>query len=211
MLPTRSPAVIATRRVPCPPRPTMHLTDVSDSHSVPSHPVCPICPRSVNASSPRPAPCTVTDADPVPARLSRRSVLMLPKSTEYAPDMLPVLSPDVMLTRLVPPAPCPAMHLTDVSDSHSVPSHPVWPDRAIPVKPARPRFEPCTVTGADPVPCMFPRDIILTEPGLTENASDMLPTRSPAVIATRRVPGLPTPTMHLTDVSDSHSVPSHPV
>ena len=66
-----SEAVITTRRVCDEPRPTMHLTDVSDSHSVPSHPVCPSLPMLVYATSPRPAPCTVIDADPVPARLPR--------------------------------------------------------------------------------------------------------------------------------------------
>ena len=60
----------------------MHLTDVSDSHSVPSHPVCPIRPTAVTPTSPSPAPCTVTDADPVPARFSRLDMLMLPDSTE---------------------------------------------------------------------------------------------------------------------------------
>ena len=123
--PDRSPAVITTRRVPPDPCPTMHLTDVSDSHSVPSHPVSPVRVIPVYVTSPRLAPCTVTDADPVPARLSRCSVLMLPTSTEYPSDMLPPRSPAVITTRRVPRPPCPTMHLTDVSDSHSVPSHPV--------------------------------------------------------------------------------------
>ena len=68
-LPDRSPAVITTRRVPRAPCPTMHRTDVSDSHSVPSHPVCPSLIIAVYANSPRLAPCTVTDVDPVPTRL----------------------------------------------------------------------------------------------------------------------------------------------
>ena len=76
-LPNRSPAVITTRRVPRAPCPTMHRTDVSDSHSVPSHPVCPSRPIAVYATSPRLAPCTVTDADPVPARLGRLKLLMV--------------------------------------------------------------------------------------------------------------------------------------
>eukprot|EP00961_Rhodomonas_salina_P244129 3298794-Rhodomonas_salina.1 len=40
-LPTRSPAVTDTRRVPLTPLTTRHRIDVSDAHSVPSHPVCP--------------------------------------------------------------------------------------------------------------------------------------------------------------------------
>ena len=80
------------------------------------------------------------------------------------------------------------MHLTDVSDSHSVPSHPVCPDRTIAVIPTSPRLDPCTVTDADPVPAAFPRCITLNIASRTEYASDMLPPRSPAVITTRRVP-----------------------
>ena len=71
-LPTRSPAVITTRRVPRVPRPAKQRTDVSDSHSVPSHPVAPDRTIDVYATSPRFAPRTVTDADPVPARFADR-------------------------------------------------------------------------------------------------------------------------------------------
>src|SRR6056300_2018167 len=82
-LPDSSPAVITARRVPRDPCPTRPRTDVSVSHSVPSHPVCPIRPSAVNATSPSPAPRTVTDADPVPPRLDRPATLLLPPSTEY--------------------------------------------------------------------------------------------------------------------------------
>ena len=82
-LPDRSPAVITTRRVPRAPCPTMHRTDVSDSHSVPSHPVCPSRPIAVYATSPRLAPCTVTDAEPVIALFIRRLWLMATRSIEY--------------------------------------------------------------------------------------------------------------------------------
>ena len=60
----------------------MHLTDVSDSHSVPSHPVAPVRVIPVYVTSPRLAPCTVTDADPVPARLYPRLKLIDPTSIE---------------------------------------------------------------------------------------------------------------------------------
>ena len=62
----------------------MHLTDVSDSQSVASHPVCPSRALPVYVISPRLAPCTVTDADPVPARLSRRLKLTVPTSADHA-------------------------------------------------------------------------------------------------------------------------------
>ena len=104
-VPDRSPAVIVTRRLPAADRPTRHRTDVSDSHSVPSHPVCPDRTIAVCATSPRPAPCTVTDPDPVPALFSRRITLIDPTSTEYPSDILPDRSPAVIVTRRVPPAP----------------------------------------------------------------------------------------------------------
>merc|ERR1712091_27024 len=117
-LPPRSPAVITTRRVPRPPSDTWHLTDVSDSHSVASHPVCPSRARPVYATSPMLAPCTVTDADPVPARFCRRITLKAPTSADHPCVTLPPpRSPTVITSRRVPRAPCVTMHLTDVSDS----------------------------------------------------------------------------------------------
>jgi hypothetical protein len=211
LLPVRSPAVIATRRVPGKFCPTRHRTDVSDSHSVPSHPVCPIRPRAVNAPKPRLDPCTVTDAVPVLPRLVRRITLRLRISSEYASDILPTHSPVVNVDRRVSLDPCPTRHRTDVSDSHSVPSHPVCPMCPIAVSDTSPSPDPCTVTDADPVPARFCCRDTLTLPASNDIATELLPLRSPAVIATRRVPGTPCPTRHRTDVSDSHSVPSHPV
>jgi len=157
MLPPRSPAATVTRSVPRTPCPTRHRTDVSDSHSVPSHPVCPTRPSAVNATSPRLDPCTVTDADPVPAWFKRRAKLTLLASIEYPSDMLPKRSPAVTVVRRVPPAPCPTRHRTDVSESHSVPSHPVCPIRPSAVKATGPMIDPCTVTDVDPIPARFKR------------------------------------------------------
>jgi len=166
---------------------------------------------AVNATSPRLDPCTVTDADPVPALFSRRITLIEPKSTENACDMLPDRSPDVTVTRLVPPDPCPVRHLTDVSESHSVPSHPVCPDRTMVVNATSPRLDPCTVTDTDPVPALFSRRITLIDPKSIEYACDMLPVPIPAVTTMRRVLPIPEPVKHCTDVSDIQSVTSHTV
>ena len=83
VLPLTSPAVITTRRVPPDPCPAMHLTDVSDSHSVPSHPVCPSLPMLVYDTSPRPAPCTVIDADPDPPRFVCLVTLCITASDDH--------------------------------------------------------------------------------------------------------------------------------
>ena len=162
------PAETATRRVPRPPCPARHRTDVSDSHSVPSHPVCPDRTIAVTAVSPTPAPCTVTDADPVPARLYPSITLSLPVSMDSPMLPVPDRSPAVIVTRRLPEA-----------------------DRPIAVSATSPRPAPCTVTDADPVPALFSRRITLIHPMSTEYPSDMLPDRSPAVMATRRVPRAP--------------------
>ena len=134
-------------RAPCP---TRHRTDVSDSHSVPSHPVCPDRTIAVTAVSPTPAPCTVTDDDPVPARLYPSITLITPASVDITAVLLPDRSPAVIVTRRLPAADRPTRHRTDVSDSHSVPSHPVCPDRTIAVIPTSPRLDPCNVIDKDP-------------------------------------------------------------
>ena len=46
---------------------------------------------------------------------------------------------------------------------------------------------------------------------LNDNASVTLPNLCPTVTTTRRVLAIPCPTLHPTDVSDTHSVASHPV
>ena len=80
----------------------MHLTDVSDSHSVPSHPVHPSLPMLVYATSPRLAPCTVTDADPVPARFDLLAELNDSMSNVRPCVPLAPRSPAVIATRRVP-------------------------------------------------------------------------------------------------------------
>jgi hypothetical protein len=154
-LPALSATVATVRLVPRALCPTRHRTDVSDSHSVPSHPDCPTRPFGVNATSPRPAPCTVNDADPVPARFDPRVTRMLPTSTEYMALLLPVRSPAVIATRRVPRAACPTLHLTDVSDCHSVLSPSVPPNLANAVNDTNPSLAPWTVTLVDPVPPLF--------------------------------------------------------
>ena len=81
-------------------------TLVDDSHSVPSKQVAPPRVMAVRETSPSPAPCTVTDADPVFALLTPCTTLKSPpKSIETAMLPVPDRSPTVITTRRVPPAP----------------------------------------------------------------------------------------------------------
>lgn len=102
MLAPWAPAVIDTRRVPADPCPARHLTDVSDTHSDDSHPVCPSPARPVFEASPMLDPCTVTDDDPVPAPFVRRTVLSLDKSTDHDLLELPLFPAVLSTSRVVP-------------------------------------------------------------------------------------------------------------
>ena len=163
MLPIRSPVVRTTRPVPRIPAPARHLADVSDPHSVPSHLVCPCLEPIEYACKPMLDPCSVMDVDPVPAQFTRRDTLTIPVSYDQESLTLPGLLLMVIITRRVPREPCPVRHLTDVSDSHSVPSHIVPPSWMRPVYVVSPMLDPCTVTETDPVPPTFMRLATLSD------------------------------------------------
>ena len=133
MLSPRSPTVTrvcAVPRVPCPP--TMHRTDVSDCHSVPSHPVCPPRPITVITASPSPDPCTVTDADPVPAPFACTILDIELSSYDTCSDMTLRLAPMVMEAgNVLPVVKRVSLHARDVYDIHSLASQAVFPNPAI--------------------------------------------------------------------------------
>jgi hypothetical protein len=210
-LPPRAPAVITTSRVPRAPCVTTHLTDVSDSHAVASQPVCATRVINVKLTRPMLVPCTVTDADPVPARFCPRILLSPTTSADHACVTLPPHAPAVITNRHVPWAPFIDTLLTDVSDSQAVASQPVCAARALVVWLARPMLDPCTVTDADPVPARFCPRVLLSPAMSADHACVTLPPRAPAVITIPRVPRAPCVTKHLTEVSDSHAVASSPV
>ena len=146
----------------------MHRTDVSDSHSVPSHPVelyraCWL----YHVTHSNPPPCTVTLVDPVPALLVFLAVLTTPLSIDImnisVPD--PTRSPDVIDTRLVPRNDAWCRQRTDESDSHAVASHAVLRALAAREYLRDPSPAPCTVRLDDPVEARFNTPVIaLTDP-----------------------------------------------
>ena len=147
---------------------TAHRTDVSDFHSVPSHPVelyraCWL----YHVTHSNPPPCTVTLVDPVPALLVFLAVLTTPLSIDImnisVPD--PTRSPDVIDTRLVPRNDAWCRQRTDESDSHAVASHAVLRALAAREYLRDPSPAPCTVRLDDPVEARFNTPVIaLTDP-----------------------------------------------
>eukprot|EP00277_Geminigera_cryophila_P005018 CAMPEP_0179429170 /NCGR_PEP_ID=MMETSP0799-20121207/14629_1 /TAXON_ID=46947 /ORGANISM="Geminigera cryophila, Strain CCMP2564" /LENGTH=242 /DNA_ID=CAMNT_0021204971 /DNA_START=507 /DNA_END=1231 /DNA_ORIENTATION=- len=197
---------------PPPPWASMHRTDVSDSHSVPSHPVCPARAPAVMTTSPRPAPCTVTKDDPVAAAV--KVMDHAHRDSIYRHFDAP--SPSTLVSRQddAPSASSsiPIMHRTEVSDSHSVPSQPVCAPRPMAVKADTLQPAPCTVTDADPVPAILLKVPVRRLPTSAENICDMLPARAPTVIKTFWVfVQLLLLIMHVMAVLDDQPVASHPV
>jgi hypothetical protein len=165
----------------------------------------------VNVVSPKLVPCTVTLADPVPARFRRVVMLRLGSSIDHASVTLPTCSPAVSITRRVPRTPWLVRQRTDVSDHHPDASHAVSVTRIAAEYVASPKFDPCTVTLADPVPARFRRVVMLSIGVSIDHASVTVPTRSPVVNIIRRVPRTPCDVRQCTNVSDHHSVDSHAV
>ncbi len=78
-------------------------TEVSDAQAVRSLADDPIDDAAVYAPRPIPAPCTVTLADPVDAPFVLVSPDTAGLSVDTALVMLPVCTPDVNVTGLLPP------------------------------------------------------------------------------------------------------------
>ena len=160
----RAPTLSKARLLPVMPCAPWHRTDVSDSHVDRSPLVCPSAPNTLYPAGPMLAPCTVTLADPVAARLALPIPLTMLASCDIPALMLPCLTPLLIVTWRVPITPCPAWHRIDVSASHVVRSHPVLPTRTDPVCVASPSPDPCTVTLDDPVAARFVRPAPLGDP-----------------------------------------------
>ena len=90
--------------------------------------------------------------------------------------------------RKVPFTIWPVWHRVDVSDSHVVRSHAVWPILIDPVYVASPMPEPCTVTLADPVEARFDWRDTLSTATSTESTCVTLPSPRPVVNDNRKVP-----------------------
>ena len=197
--------------------PLRHFTDVSDVQTLVSQAVGELAPSRTTKEyerCPNPDPCTVTLTDPVCGPLPLDIELSVTESTEADWETLPTRIPEVMTTRLELESELTVRQRTDVTDSHSVPSHPVELYRACwlyHVTHSNP--PPCTVTLVDPVPALLVFLAVLTTPLSIDimNISVPDPTRSPDVIDTRLVPRNDAWCRQRTDESDSHAVASHAV
>ena len=212
-LPETSPAVADTRRDDLPELLTRQATLLLDTHVDASHPLSPPTTRAVYVLTPTFDPITVMLPDPVlPATFDTRTVLAAMVPTDTPSVTLPMVVPDVTDVRRVPRTICPVLQRTVESDTHSLPSQLLLPDRNVDVGSHTPILAPCTVTLTLPVD---PATLLASAPLKPwvpyDVATDMLPTLWPAVISARPLRPLPPPPRTIIDVSDPHKLASHPL
>ena len=92
-----------------------------------------------------------------------------------------------------------------MSDAHLLPTLPLCPVRTDTEYPASPSLPPCSVTLTPPVPAPFAIRSPLTNATSTDTPRLTLPTRPPTLIVKTRLPAIPDPASHRTDVSESHA------
>lgn len=122
-LPVRSPAVTVVCRLPLSDDQPRHRTELSDAHSVASHPVPPCRCPALRSASPNIPPCNVTRAEPVAAPFPLALPLAMLPSKEWVAVMLPALPPTVSLALKLSLTPAATRDIVVVSDAHAVRSH----------------------------------------------------------------------------------------
>jgi hypothetical protein len=165
---------------------------------------------AVKATCPRPAPCTVTDANPDVTTLLRDTALRLPTSAEYASDMLPDCSPTVMMARFVFARIIMLVkHMIAVLDDHLVPSQPVAPSRPTVLMSTVASPSPYTVTLALPVAGWLAWSNDDTEARSYDAVSVTMPLVDPTVTSADLVLAtLAVVVLHIIATSDSQSLAS---
>ena len=92
--------------------------------------------------------------------------------------------------------PAPVLHDTELSDAHSVPSHPVHPVTTPALYDPAPTLDPLTVTLPCPVDPWFPSPVPDPDPTSYEPPPVNVLDRSPAVTYVVRLPAAPDPPLH---------------
>lgn len=139
-------------------------------------------------SRPSPAPAIVTLVDPLAPILAPRTTLANTILTDNARDTLPKRWPIVAIVRRLPATPWESRLRTDVSDSQLDRSQLVIPILTAPQYPVDPIPVPCIVTLIDPVAAVLNRLMLLITALDIDIARLRLPTFSPDVTNTIRLP-----------------------
>ena len=129
-----------------------------------------------------------------------------PMSNVTANEIDPTCTADDTARSRLPPTPIATLHITAVSDAHSVKVLPVEPERTSPLAPLVPNPAPLKLKPPPPVDPML---CIATVHADTESYDKLLvmdPTTSPADIITIKLPSRPERALQTTLESDAQSV-----
>mmetsp|Transcript_5963 Transcript_5963/g.19280 ORF Transcript_5963/g.19280 Transcript_5963/m.19280 type:complete len:357 (+) Transcript_5963:904-1974(+) len=210
-LPIRSPALKLTYALAPLPSPTLHLTLLSDSHSVASTPLPPTRPIPLVSTSPNMLPVIVTLLDPLPKTLLFVAVDTPDASYDTACDPDPATSPTLSASLRLPPPPDPARQTTPVSDTQKDISHPVPPTEAPRLELALPNDVPDRLTTDDPLRATFPRYTPDTPPTSWLNPCVNDPATPCTDTDTDTDPPAPELVRRTMAVSDTHRLSSAPL
>lgn len=211
MLPPRSPAVSAIRRLAPQPKPATQSTDESAIHRDASQALAATAERGDDRNDPNPYPCSVIIDDPVLGRFEGRTTDSEGMLIENAELMLPMTEPALTNILRVLRIASDTRQRSDVSDSQPDTSQLDPPCRTCPVRSAVPSPSPCTMTLTDPLAGAFMRRRTLVLPTSVDKAAVRLPAIPPVVTCSRREPQKPDPGLPRKDESDCHSVASQPL
>ena len=208
-LPTHTPLVTAIRLLPLLDSEAWHATAVSDVQIDTSHRVSASLAPALDRASPRPAPTTVSTAEPDAARFFLPTVLPIAVANDIPKLKLPARMPPVATTPRLPPVPCDSSPRSALSDTHSLAAQPLFPAVIRALSWPLPSPAPSTVTLLDPEDPTFATFVPLTTAAEYDAITLKLPARFPSVTVTPLLPLIPPLAQrHRTALSDVHSVDS---
>lgn len=186
-----------------------HATELAEYHRVASHPVADILAPRVCCDRPSPEPCKVMLRLPEDAAFILQTELIATRPNETAKLTLPETPPEDTETPRLRRPPRPASPRSDESEVHSLASAPLAASLVMTLYLLKPSPEPTIVRPTLPVAATLRTISVLTLVLDIEKLSVALPSRHPAVADKRRLLYRPLATIHLTELSDTHSVDSH--
>ena len=145
-MPTRSPPVIPTIKLPPAPAVTLHRTPESDTHSVASPPLPPVRPRTLYPLPPYPAPIILMLLPPPETWFPLVKPLTAPTSAD-SPRLTdpPTTAPPVKESLRLPSVLPLILQVTRESDTQTVAPAPVHPPRPLLLNLLLPRSAPLSV------------------------------------------------------------------
>jgi hypothetical protein len=198
-------------RLPLAPVATLHITNVSEAHSVKAPPVEPERTSPLAPLVPNPAPLKLKKPPPVEPMLRMAAPDADTESYDTLLEIDPSIPPADIITIKLPSSPERALQTTLVSDTQPVASAPLDPARLPTLYRRVPKLDPLTVMLLPVAGFAFPIKKPDNKEISKERAALIDPEADPRETTKNRLPSDPETDLHVIDVSDTHSVPPAPV